>query len=231
MSKKAMWYGQAEERADACLHYVRELREARARTRRDPERFTNITFVIEQMGVALLGTKRNFGEAAEKLGKELRLDEDTRDGIERIRLARNLLSHEGAIAEGAARTAMDISISLEMALMQSIPRVIGRLAKTWMTRDVIVASPWWSVAQVRRTMLDHNFTIVPIWLRIDEGICIPGAPTADGFYAFIRDCHIVEYLRRNGSPKEHLRDVIAEKGGVRNSVFGLPRWCSSDPAG
>lgn len=62
--------------------------------------------------------------------------------------------------------------------MASLPVEYQTLVKTWMAQDVIQAHPWWTVAHVQRVMIEHDFTVPPLWVPTDveEAILGRGSP-------------------------------------------------------
>ena len=195
---------------DACLYYARELRKARTEVQRHPENFGAVALVLESLG-ATMGAhpKRGFGGARGRLVKDFRLDEEAQAALERIRQTRNLAAHEGAIARMSGSAAIKIATTLEAELMKVPPSDKANTVKAWMKQDVVEAHGWWTVAKVRGTMIEGNFTALPIWVRFDLE---ETAPPRGGAYMLLRDTDIVRYLASGGKAKEHLRDVIPTEG-------------------
>ena len=198
---------------DACLYYARELRKARTEVQRHPENFGAVALVLESLG-ATMGAqpRKGFGGARDRLVKDFRLDEEAQAVLERIRQTRNLAAHEGAIARMSGNAAVKIATTLEAELMKVPPPDKANTVKAWMKQDVVEAHGWWTVAKVRGTMIEGNFTALPIWVRFDIETAINGLPPRGGVYMLLRDVDIVGYLANGGKAKEHLRDVIPISG-------------------
>lgn len=152
-----------------------------------------------------------FAKACERLDAAFDLDADVQAAFERVRLTRNLAAHEGAIASRSAGAAIEITIALESAPMNMVPKHKSWTVRAWMARSVVLAEPWWTVAQARRIMIEKDFSALPIWVRLDVETCT-GLPPAGGHYYLLRDRHIVDYLVRGGDAREHLLNVIVREG-------------------
>ena len=197
---------------DACLYYARELRSARAKVRERPEDFLVVAHAVEALGTSMgANPKGGFAKACKKLDAVFDLDADVQAAFERVRLTRNLAAHEGAIASRSAGAAIEITIALESAPMNMVPKQKSWTVRAWMARSVVLAEPWWTVAQARRIMIEKDFSALPIRVRLDGETCT-GLPPAGGHYHLLRDRHIVDYLIRGGGAREHLLDVIAGEG-------------------
>ena len=196
---------------DACLYYARELRSARAKVRERPEDFLVVAHAVEALGASMGAKPGGFAKACEKLDAAFDLDADVQAAFERVRLTRNLAAHEGAIASRSTGAAIEITIALESALMNTVPKQKSWTVRAWMARSVVLAEPWWTVAQARRIMIEKDFSTLPIRVRLDVETCT-GLPPAGGHYYLLRDRHIVDYLIRGGGARKHLLDVIAREG-------------------
>ena len=228
--------------SDVALYFARQMRGARAQVQADAEGYVAVAIAVEQLGAAL-GAKGGMAAAKERIVKCLfPKDTDWREGqkgshsldaaYERVRRARNIAVHEGAISRAVATHAIDLTIGLEVALMNAVDT---DAAQAWMVPDPTVAHPWMTVAQVRSALLAGGFSALPIWWK-------------DAWH-LVRDIDVVVYLIQAGKdmaktkvrlqdavgtgavPKLHLQPaplVISPETNVK--TLGVAGWKSEVPA-
>lgn len=155
-----------EQRVD----FLRRVRAARSMILKDSESFHRVVSVIEHVG-------QSFGK---KIGNGLN---DYRNPIldfivantahERhefdslfslVRNARNDAVHGGAYIRHHTSRLNQLLIALSEALMSDLNQ-----ARDLMVDDPVVAYPWQQVAELRRQMLSHSFSYIPV-------VDMPGHP-------------------------------------------------------
>lgn len=191
--------------SDVALYFARRLRAARAQVQADAEGYVAVAITVEQLG-AVLGAGGGMAAAKEKIVKCLfPKDTDWREGqkgspsldaaYERVRRARNIAVHEGAMSRAVAAHAIDLTIGLEIALMIAADT---HAAHAWMVPHPTVAHPWMTVAQVRSALLAGGFSALPIWWKDD--------------WHLVRDIDVVAYLKCAGADgKALLQEVVGTK--------------------
>ena len=144
--------------SDVALYFARQMRGARAQVQADAEGYVAVAIAVEQLAAAL-GAKGGACAAWNVIVDTLSLDGDwTGDGgapslgsaYYRVRRARNIAVHEGAMSRAVATHAIDLTIGLEVALMNAVDT---DAAQAWMVPDPTVAHPWMTVVQVRSALL------------------------------------------------------------------------------
>ena len=187
--------------SDVALYFARQIRAARAQVQADAEGYVAVAIVVEQLGAAL-GAGGGMAAAKEKIVKCLfPKGTDWREGqkgspsldaaYERVRRARNIAVHEGAMSRAVAACAIHLTIGLEVALMKAANT---HAAHVWMVPNPTVAHPWMTVAQVRSALLAGGFSALPIWWQ--------------GAWHLVRDIDVVAYLKRAGGGGARLQDVV-----------------------
>ena len=171
---------------DVALYFARQFRAARAQVQRDAEGYVAVSIAVEQLGAAL-GAKDGMYEAQKVIVNTLSLDSDWTHGdngspslgsaYDRVRRARNIAVHEGAMSRAVGAHAIDLTIGLEVALMKAVNT---DAARSWMVANPTVAHPWMTVAQVRSALLTGGFSALPIWW--------------DKAWHLVRDVDVVAYL-------------------------------------
>lgn len=196
--------------SDVALHFARQMRGARARVQADAEGYVAVAIAVEQLAAAL-GAKGGACAAWKVIVDTLNGDWTPGDGgapslgsaYYRVRRARNIAVHEGAMSRAVATHAIDLTIGLEIALMKAVNT---DAARAWMVPDPTVAHPWMTVAQVRSALLAGGFSALPIWW---EDACA---------WHLVRDIDVVAYLIQAGGDlaktKARLQDVVVGKGAV-----------------
>ena len=129
----------------------------------------------------------------------------------RVRRARNIAVHEGAMSRAVATHAIDLTIGLEVALMNAVDT---DAAHAWMVPDPTVAHPWMTVAQVRSALLAGGFSALPIWWK---EACA---------WHLVRDVDVVAYLAYGGSvrklERKRVEDVARADGGATLQIHRAP---------
>lgn len=187
---------------DVALYFARQLRAARAQVQADAEGYVAVAIVIEQLGAAL-GAKDGMAKAERCIINALSLSSDWGRGdcgtpslasaYDRVRRARNIAVHEGAMSRAVAAHAIHLTIGLEVALMKAANT---HAAHVWMVPNPTVAHPWMTVAQVRSALLAGGFSALPIWWQ--------------GAWHLVRDIDVVAYLKQAGMDRARarLQDVV-----------------------
>ena len=149
--------------SDVALYFARQMRGARAQVQADAEGYVAVAIAVEQLAAAL-GAKGGACAAWKVIVDTLSLDGDwTGDGgapslgsaYYRVRRARNIAVHEGAMSRAVATHAIDLTIGLEVALMNAVDT---DATHAWMVPDPTVAHPWMTVTQVRSALLAGGFS-------------------------------------------------------------------------
>ena len=168
------------------IFYRDRLREARYAALADSEEFGQICFVIESLGLRLLGkeaTLHKYESCIAKLSANSTVFTDLPKIFpskfksfgalfDIVRAARNDAIHLGAYARHATVAAIELCIGLEEVLMANVERTAGNL----MVTSPVVVEPWQPIAQVRQLMLMHSFSFLPLrmsgawWLLSELGM-------------------------------------------------------------
>ena len=170
---------------DERLFYRDTLRSARYSALADAEGFANICFALEDIGLRLLGKKRDLGSYEESLG-QLASDSVVLSQLSlqfpkhftnfqvlysAVRRARNDAMHTGVYARHVTSAAIELCIGLEEAIMkqQDAPK---KLVADFMVKLPISVEVWQPVAHARQLMLTHSFSFLPIlrngWKLLSE---------------------------------------------------------------
>ena len=199
---------------DMALYFARQLRAARAQVQADAEGYVAVAIAVEQLGAAL-GAKGGMAAAERCIIKALSLSSDWTRGdcetpslacaYDRVRRARNIAVHEGAMSRVVAAHAIHLTIGLEVALMKFVDT---EAARTWMVANPTVAHPWMTVAQVRSALLAGGFSALPIWC-------------GDAWH-LVRDVDVVAYLPCDPLGKERVKDVACADGGATLQIHRAP---------
>ena len=168
---------------EECVHYRDKLRAARYAALADAESFTEVCFVLEALGLRLLGMEGAMGSYKPRIARYAKGSPlfgalpqrfpatfKSFDALyETVRHARNDAMHTGAYARHATEAAIELCIGLEEALMAKNERRVGDV----MVKSPISAEPWQPVAQARQMMLIHSFPFLPVrlgdtWYLVSE---------------------------------------------------------------
>ena len=198
---------------DMALYFARRLREARAQVQADAEGYVAVAIAVEQLGAAL--SADGTCAAWKTIVNALSLDSDLTDGdggapslgsaYYRVRRARNIAVHEGAMSRAVAARAIDLTIGLEVALMKAANT---HATKDWMAPNPTVAHPWMTVAQVRSALLAGGFSALPIWW--------------DEAWRLVRDVDVVAYLTCDSKGKKRIKDAVDADDGVALQIHRDP---------
>jgi CBS domain-containing protein len=157
----------------------------------DAERFTEILFAIEELG-ALMSTKvmalGQYRGALRDLAARSPLSWEGSESPNTKRFewlfalvkdVRNEAMHQGASARHATDRCVDLCLMLEDALA-TFRATVGHL----MVTGIVEAKLHETVSAVRRTMLSHSFSFLPVQL---EG----------GHWSLISDAEVARFLRQH----------------------------------
>ena len=192
--------------SDVALYFARQMRGARAQVQADAEGYVAVAIAVEQLGSALGAKKTGMDAAMTEIAQALSpLSDGWAHGhngspslnaaCHRVRKARNIAVHEGAMSRAVAAHAIDLTIGLEIALMIAADT---HAAHAWMVPHPTVAHPWMTVAQVRSALLAGGFSALPIWWKDD--------------WHLVRDIDVVAYLKCAGADgKALLQEVVGTK--------------------
>ena len=202
---------------EEAVYFARQLRAARAQVQADAEGYVAVAIAVEQLG-AVLGAKKTGMDAAMKvIVKALSpLSDGWAHGhngspslnaaCHRVRKARNVAVHEGAMSRAVAAHAIDLTIGLEIALMTAADT---HAAHAWMVPHPTVAHPWMTVAQVRGALLAGGFSALPIqW---------------NGTWRLVHDIDVVAYQRQapEGKQQEWERKRLQDVAGTKDQMLPL----------
>ena len=150
---------------------ARELRMARLSALEDAEAFPALAATIEQVARHIheymggnpkkggLGDfKHRVFEWLDQQG-DLAAPERAAQIYRRVQGGRNDAAHEGAYARSMTRDAINLALILENAFMCAFD---CKEIRDYMTPTPVQVEPWQSIRQVRRTMLHHSFSFLPI---------------------------------------------------------------------
>ena len=200
--------------SDVALYFAGKMRAARARVQADAEGYVAVAIAVEQLGAALgagggmAAVKGKIVECLFPKGKgsewiEWHKGSPSLDAAyERVRRARNIAVHEGAMSRAVATHAIGLTIGLEIALMTAANT---RAARDWMVPNPTVAHPWMTVAQVRSALLAGGFSALPIWWKDD--------------WHLVRDIDVVAYLKCAGANGKALLQEVA---GTKLHLYAKP---------
>lgn len=141
-------------------YFLSLLRTARYAALEDAENFTEVCFVLEELGQRLHGKKANgLGQYQDALTRVV--PQSRRDAfashLRRLIEARNDKSHRGVYARKAVAHATAVGTTLEDCLM-----TYALAAEDLMVEGVIFAEPFMTLAKVRELMLGHSFSFLPM---------------------------------------------------------------------
>ena len=216
------------------LHYRDELREARLKALRDAEAFQEIVFVLERIGVHLLGDKVEASKAkVENLGQYEKyitqcalkspLAKDIPEACEEwhtpfkglyklVLEGRNDALHQGAFARHLTAWAIELATILEDALVNEATRNETARVKDFMIRNPSRAYLWQPMSSIRQIMLANSFSYLPVavgeqWYLISD----------HAVATFLRPEGETEDERKKGRKKRlacKLQDALPDKSIV-----------------
>lgn len=211
----------------AARHFIDDLRNVRADVLADAEAFDQILFAIERLGGYLLGRCESLSAYRERLrslvvhsplagcddagaaGRTQRFERL----FDLIKEARNDALHQGAAARHIARHCVEMALILEDSLMSG-----AKQAGDFMVSSPIEAKLFEPVGSIRRTMLMHAFSYLPI-------------KTSDR-WMLVSDVAVARFLRSadsNATRKKRLGMSIREAVDVGGLKLVSPgKLCTAD---
>jgi len=202
------------------LYYRDQLREARAAALRDAEGYQEILFALERLG-SHLNPKgfglRDYEEEIVKLAEQspmaFRIPGDLpgwhspfRAKYTILRDARNSALHQGAVARHLAVIAVEVSLVLEEAIMNS-HQTVG----DYMVKNPLCAFLWQPLSFIRQSMLANSYSYLPV----------PVDVSGETVWKLISDFELARYLRGGASKTERherlarsLSDAVRRADGV-----------------
>jgi hypothetical protein len=152
----------------------RGLARARALALEDAEGVSNLLVSIEEVGAAFAGEYSSLERYRCPLNEGLDFDvpvERFGDLFGVVKWIRNTGMHAGAWARHATANAVELALILEDAIGKKIMRnnQDNACKSTWsvecfMVRDPVRAAMWQTIADIRKTMLRHSFSYLPIFI-------------------------------------------------------------------
>ena len=210
------------------LYFRDQLREARAAAFRDAEAFHGILYTFERIGYLLAKEARNLNLSRYKPniqsianGSPLaEVPPEHRDWhvpfselYDVVRIARNDALHQGAFARNLTSHAVQLSLTLEDALMSSATNV-----GDYMVREPVCAAPWQPISFVRQQMLANSFSYLPVLCATD------GKPE----WFLISDSSVARYLRVPLQRDKRLFKTLEEAVDANELQLEEATTCYSD---
>ena len=196
---------------EQAMYFRNEFRKARLATERDPQNCMSIAHVLESFGTQICkGHEESQRHSLEKCFKDIKtfIDKhhpivadyhsDYHVGFGRLynvaRFGRNDMAHRGSRAKYLAPRFMELSITVEDALMGYANT---EKAQDYMVRDVTIARLEQPLSAIRQDMLINSFTNAPYF---DED---------KKEWFVVSDIDIAHYLRPNGKYNpDRLNDTL-----------------------
>ena len=164
---------------EQAIYFRNEFRKARLAIERDPQNCTSISYVLESFGSQICNEKKgrhSLGHCADEIKEFVRKHNPISETLcpdyhirfgrlyEVVREGRNDMAHRGSRAKYFAPRFMELSITIEDALMNhdSIERV-----QDYMVRDVATAQLSQPLSAIRQNMLMNSFTYMPYFDKIE----------------------------------------------------------------
>jgi CBS domain-containing protein len=159
---------------DERRYYRDQLRSARYEALADSEGFLSICFVLEDLGIRLLGIQKSIGGYQQVIThlvpkKSRRIAADLQHLFspfsilyETVRNARNDAMHTGSYARHVTARAIELCILLEDCLMSSVD-FLEKPVLNYMVREPTVLNELQPVARARQLMLTHSFSNIPVF--------------------------------------------------------------------
>lgn len=198
--------------AAACRFYLQLLREGRESAQKDSENYGALVRAFELIGRMEKDSSGNgLGAYRHELlkiaegsilsnGKPAHLHIDSKRLFELIKEQRNDAVHQGVVARNLVRHAVEFSIILENAIMNS-----GTLkyAEDFMVRDVTYADWNHPMSYTRQRMLMNAFSFLPV-------IAEDGTVKVLGDVAFAKWLCKVPYQDRKRAIMRSLKEILAD---------------------
>ena len=140
--------------------FLHRFRNARYSALEDAENFTDICFLIEELGCRLAGKKLALNDCKAEKMNFCRQDEDEELSVtyELLRESRNDKSHKGVYARSSTHRALKICIAIEEIIVSELEK---QGVKYLMTENPIFAQDFFSVSKLRETILENSFSYLP----------------------------------------------------------------------
>lgn len=205
---------------EQAIYFRDQFREARAIALQDAEAFDEIVFVIERLGSFLKRTVGDLGQYKkhiEQLAANSPLawvvaQECPESHIpfsqlyEIVRIARNDALHQGAFARHLTTHAIELSIVLEDALMNSFDKV-----GEFMVRNPICAKTWHPLSFVRQIMLENSFSYLPVFI--------------EGKWKLVSDTQLASYLACEQNERKRRLIQSLESAVKEQLMLQKPHMC------
>jgi hypothetical protein len=224
-SEKSLHFSDHLEQA---LYFRDQLRDARAVALRDAEAFHKILYTFERIGYLLAKEARNLNlnrykpdiQGVARKSSLAEVPPEHRDWhvpfselYEVVRIARNDALHQGAYARNLTSHAVQLSLTLEDALMSSATNV-----GDYMVREPVCALPWQPVSFVRQQMLANSFSYLPVRFVTDGG----------SEWLLISDTSLARYLRVPEQRNKRLFKTLEEAVDANELQLEEASTCYSD---
>lgn len=179
--------------ATKALYFRDRLRSARYKALADSEGFSQMCYVIEELGSYLFPRGGGLGGYKPKIRGLLQANMQflnitktfpelfsSFDNLyETLRLARNDAMHTGVYARHATTAGVELCLIIEDALVAKFART---KVQDFVVRDPVAVECWQPVAYARRLMLEHSFSYLPIFI--------------DGKWKLISEMAVAKYFFR-----------------------------------
>lgn len=169
-------------------YFLKRLREARYAVLEDAENFTDICFVLEEIGLVLyqekkLGLHHYKDKLISLIGHQKLKQTAFKAYFDKLVQVRNEKSHQGVYSRNAAQYAVKISIILEEYFMSNLTEL-----RHIMIDNVIFAEENMSLAKIRELMLRYSFSYLPY--------------KSDGQYYLLSDSYIAQLWHKSKNDNE-----------------------------
>jgi hypothetical protein len=143
------------------IHYSSELKVARERAYADGEGFAPVVHVMEALG-RRLGNGRGLGDHVPVLTNRVPVhNHDFAPLARAVVWQRNAAVHTGSLARNLTQNCVRMALILEEGLMAEVQRTV----ENFMVRSVVMAEGWHTLDTVRLMMLEHGFSVLPVFWR------------------------------------------------------------------
>lgn len=140
--------------------FLHRFRYARYSALEDAENFTDICFLIEELGCRLVDKKLTLNDCKAEIMNFCRQDENEELFVtyELLRESRNDKSHKGVYARSSTHRALKVCIAIEEIIVSQLDK---QGVKYLMTENPIFAQDFFSVSKLRETILENSFSYLP----------------------------------------------------------------------
>lgn len=186
---------------DERQYYRDKLRSARYAALANSEGFLSICFVLEDLGIRLLGIQKSIGGYQQAIThlvpKKNRKVEVGQQHLfspfsvlyQTVRNGRNDAMHTGSYARHVTVRAIELCVLLEDSLMSSAD-FFDKPVLNYMVREPTVLDELQPVARARQLMLTHSFSNIPVF--------------TGGSWHLLSDISLSKYLANNSISRELL---------------------------